>query len=183
MNPGMHDTPIHLFVGMLSLTSLQKLDLSGNDDTIVLQAEEEPTQHYLVRAVFINMVKHKHDRSAFGVFKKYEKLDLSGQSLGDVPEGLFECTSLKSLNLANNSLSVLPKEMLGMTTLTDLQLDDNGPTIVSRNIDEDAQRYLVRVVFINMLKTKAARDAFSIFGKYEELVLCSTPQDFKKFLN
>jgi hypothetical protein len=53
------------------------------------------------------------------------KLDLSNQSLKEIPEELFKCKKLRKLNLSGNQISKIPKEIENLKGLSVLDLSNN----------------------------------------------------------
>ncbi|MEQ4303143.1 Imm1 family immunity protein [Plantactinospora sp. B6F1] len=61
-------------------------------------------------------------------------LDLSGHSLGTLPESLAELTGLTRLILVDNQLSALPEWLGNLTALTELGLGNNQLTVLPESL-------------------------------------------------
>jgi Leucine-rich repeat (LRR) protein len=62
------------------------------------------------------------------------RLDLSGQKLKEVPEGVFQLKNLNALDLSNNKLKALPDRLQELRNMQDLRASRNKLTEVPKSL-------------------------------------------------
>jgi len=53
-------------------------------------------------------------------------LDLSGQDLSEVPEGVYRLTKLNEIDLSNNNLTTIPQKLIDMPNMISINLSNNN---------------------------------------------------------
>jgi Leucine-rich repeat (LRR) protein len=53
-------------------------------------------------------------------------LDLSGQDLSEVPEGVYKLTKLNETDLSNNNLTTIPQKLIDMPNMISINLSENN---------------------------------------------------------
>ncbi|RLD74767.1 MAG: hypothetical protein DRJ10_16505, partial [Bacteroidetes bacterium] len=95
-------------------------------------------------------------------------LDLSANSLIELPKNIIKLTKLQRLNLSNNSITKLPEEFFELKLLQELNLEENRLTKLSSAVSN-----FVHLKKINLTRTKipSIPESFSELINLEELNL------------
>ncbi|PRP75101.1 leucine-rich repeat-containing protein [Planoprotostelium fungivorum] len=111
---------------VLHLHNLQKLDLASNGINLISDGISELMTDKLSSLTDLSMRDNAITKlpKNIGQFHKLQRLDLGGNHLSLVPEGLNSLSSLKILILSENRLCAFPK-LDGMTSLEILDLSRN----------------------------------------------------------
>ncbi|XP_025828902.1 protein slit isoform X2 [Agrilus planipennis] len=116
---------------------IEKLDLQGNNITVILESDFERLGKLRVLQLTDNQI-HTIERDAFQDVINLERLRLNGNNLRHIPDNLFSAMSnLFRLDLSHNLLTVIGRKTLrGISAVKHLQLDNNHLTC----IDDSALR-------------------------------------------
>ncbi|KAM4611248.1 slit homolog 1b [Polymixia lowei] len=104
----------------------ERLDLNGNNLTVIAKADFTGLKHLRVLHLMENQISNI-ERGAFDDLKELERLRLNKNHLSQLPELLFQKTeALARLDLSENAIQAIPRRAFrGATDLKNLQLDKN----------------------------------------------------------
>ncbi|XP_068607543.1 slit homolog 1 protein-like [Brachionichthys hirsutus] len=104
----------------------ERLDLNGNNLTVVVKTDFSGLKHLRVLHLMENQISTV-ERGAFDELKELERLRLNKNRLGQLPELLFQKNEvLTRLDLSENAIGAVPRRAFrGAAGLKNLQLDKN----------------------------------------------------------
>ncbi|XP_072943224.1 protein slit [Epargyreus clarus] len=107
-------------------TDAQRLDLQGNNISIIFQSDFQNLKDLKILQLSENQI-HTIERDAFVELTALERLKLSNNRLGHIADGLFvRLRRLQRLDLSRNELTAISRRTFrGLTALKSLHLDGN----------------------------------------------------------
>ncbi|KAK5650601.1 hypothetical protein RI129_001630 [Pyrocoelia pectoralis] len=112
-------------------TDTEKIDLQGNNITIIFETDFERLGKLRILQLTDNRI-HTIEKDAFQDLVNMERIRLNGNNIRHIPDNLFSTMSnLFRLDLSHNSITVIGRKTLrGITAIKNLQLDNNHLTCI-----------------------------------------------------